>query len=461
MDAPMQNDEMAKVNAPAAAKPAWWKWASQHPYTVLLLIYLVATTVQAGFRVHTEWREVYLPAAASLMAGQEIHGGIGGYTYPPFMAMLTIPFTILPQWLSQLVWYAICCVCLAYFGRESWYWSGGGRLQGEQGIRSRGEHAIFLIACLCGAHLVFNALSHLQTDLLIAALILFGAQRIGRGKGLLAATCFGLATAIKCTPLLLAPYLAWRGKWMAALWLVVVAIGANLLPNLISTPPEGGLWLTQWYERYLAPLNRPDYMPGTWHTDILNNQSLSGEANRLLTTSWEWKGKDLVAVPKANAASPQTVKKVVYLMYLAVLIPSAVVFWRARRSRGLTGAATRPEAQEVWEVSAILLLMLLLSPNSSRAHFVVMLLPAYCATRLVVTQRRPVMTALLALAMLTAVFCQNVPGIKMIHGITLWMGAVMMTAVALLGICWIALWQLRGRSVESSVALTGLDTSAF
>ena len=98
-------------------------------------------------------------------------------------------------------------------------------------------------------------------------LLIGGCFCLHRARSLAAATCFGLAAAMKCTALLWAPYLVWRGRPRAAAWLACVALGVNLLPDLVSRPASGRLWLAEYGQRYLRPLTEPGHYLGTWGSD--------------------------------------------------------------------------------------------------------------------------------------------------------------------------------------------------
>jgi hypothetical protein len=97
-----------------------WLWVVQHPYTTLALGYLVSQAFPALLRHNIEWHEVYVAAARSLLAGRDFLQASGGYVYPPFFAAVTIPFTLLPQGLSQLAWYLLSSVCLVISLDDSW-----------------------------------------------------------------------------------------------------------------------------------------------------------------------------------------------------------------------------------------------------------------------------------------------------------------------------------------------------
>src|SRR5262249_608496 len=66
----------------------------------------------------------------------------------------------------------------------------------------------------------------------------------------------------------------------AAAWLIAVAVGVNLLPDLTSSPPQGGHWISGWLSRYLLPIGDAGHRPGDWGSEIKYNQALCGAINR-------------------------------------------------------------------------------------------------------------------------------------------------------------------------------------
>src|SRR5205823_6959599 len=129
------------------------------------------------------------------------------------------------------------------------------------------ENAVFLLGCAVAIRFAFNAISHLQTDLLLDALLLLGLLALVQSRFALAGSYWGLSAAFKGPPLLLVLYLLWRRKFVAAFLMVAVTVGVNLLPNLVSAPSGGGLWLTEWVRSYAKPFGRDD-TPGHWYNDI-------------------------------------------------------------------------------------------------------------------------------------------------------------------------------------------------
>ncbi len=141
------------------------------------------------------------------------------------------------------------------------------------------EQIAFLIAQACVLQLALNALTHLQPDLLIAALLMAGCVALIRGRYLVAATWIGLSGAFKVTPLLFVPYLLWRRRWFAAGWVLIVAIAVNLLPDTVHGPRGGGTWVGDWSRKVLAPMTRADYVPGNWANKVNNNQCSAVRSN--------------------------------------------------------------------------------------------------------------------------------------------------------------------------------------
>jgi hypothetical protein len=284
---------------------------------------------------------------------------------------------------------------------------------------------------LCAFRYVLDGLAHQQTDVVIGALLVGGCCALARGRSLTAGTVFGLAAAIKCTAVLWIVYLVWRGQWKMAAWVVLVAVGVNLLPNLVSTPEGGGLWLQQWYATYLAPMKAGDHYPGLWGADIYYNQSISGFSYRLCVAQATWQDGELQVAERAGAPTAGSMRLLVNGVQLALVLLAVFVVGRPRRRL--------PEgSRAAVECSLVLLLMLLLSPMSSKPHFCTMLLPAFLLARLAAVEKRRWAGALVAAAILLGLLAmRDVWGFR-ISASALWYGAVMWSAALLALGCGIA-----------------------
>lgn len=400
----------------------------ERPYAVPLGLLLVALAGMFLGRSRSEWDWCYLETTRNLVAGADIYDAPdAGWTYPPFQALFGLPVIGLPKTAQRAAWFAVNAVCLVWLLRSAWRLAGGGPLRL---YRDYPEHFALWLGLVVGLCFAFNALAHQQSDVILAALVVGGVAALTDGRGFRAATLFGLAAAMKCTPVLFAPYLVVRGRPLAAAWLVAVAVGVNLAPDLVNRPTRDGTWLGRWAADFLAPMARPDYAPGTWASSILYNQSFVGMANRWTRTTWEPAGKEALVVPVPPTATTGELRGVLLAAALvcgSVALAGIVV---ARRR----GAADRPGHPTVtaWEAGLVIAGMLLFSPMSSPAHFGLLLLPALALARAAVVHRRwwagPPLACALAAALLTN---KDLWGDK-VYTIGLWYGAATWATVAAL-----------------------------
>jgi hypothetical protein len=379
---------------------------------------LVGLGVYLCLRQDNEWERVFVPAAARLWTGDDVYLPGRAYLYPPFTAWATLPFVGLSHDASRLAFVAINLVALV--AALAWAW----RLAGFRGVDDPLRWAGVLGAG-CGVFYLNNCLVHQQTDIVIAALLLGSCLALLRGRALVAASGFGVAAAMKCTPLLWAPYLVWRRRPAAASWLVIVAVGLNFLPDLVNRPAEGGTWLGVFVNRHLSPLGRADHLPGSWNSLIVYNQSLAGAAQRWLLTGPVWTDDDCLILPTGASVPPMLIRALLLAAVLAVCGLTARVFAPPFR-------ASTDREREVLEYGAVLLLMLLLSPMSSAAHFGTLVLPGMLLARRAVVRRDPVLRALLIAALVCAIVSNKDLVGGRVYTTALWCGCVMMNAVFLL-----------------------------
>jgi hypothetical protein len=411
--------------------PRWGflSWARLHPWTLLAIFILLVHAIPFFLKQHSEWEEVYLRAAGRLIYGGDMYRFEDGYSYPPFMALLAIPFTALPTLVSRTLWFGINVACLGFMWLHAWRLTGGGKLEGL-GATENQEQLICFLGLACSLRYALNGIAHHQTDVVIGALLLGGCGLLYRGHDWSAATSFGLAAAMKCTGLLWCPYLLWRGKWKAAAWLIVVAAGVNLLPNLVRAPDRGGLWFNEWLTRYVRPLTSAEHYPGQWGSWIVYNQSISGAGNRWFTTQWGWRGSDLELIHKPDPINPMIVKTIVYGAETILFLSVAFVLHRRRAlAEGQGGSLSRDT--EALEYCVVLLLMVLLSPMSSKPHFCTLILPGFALARIAVHQGDIILRIILAAAVVIAALSLPLWGGRF-DFIALWLGSETWNAMLLL-----------------------------
>ncbi len=411
----------------------WRRWLTTHPYTATGAVAFAIVVICFCVRQQSEWRDVYLPATARLWHGEDIYRPEHGYLYPPFMAWAALPFLAAPEPLGRCAWMLVNLACLYVMLHWSWRASGGRRLEG--GDRRWGEHWAALLGCLCGVFYLNNCLAHQQTDIVIGAALAGGCLLLVRGNSVLAATAFGLAAACKCTGLLWAPYLVWRGRPWAALWLVLVAAGVNFLPDLVSRPPAGGTWLVTYTARFLSPIAESDHYVGTWGSDPAYNQSLAGMGQRWCLTSWTWSSNDCTIESRSPLLGPRELRAAVYGFELLLVLGVLAICGRPFRRL----AHEKTAETQALECGIVLLLMLLLSPMSSKAHFGTLIVPGFCLARAAFHSRSRLLGSLLLVAVLLGLLSNKDPLGERLYTLSLWYGVVTCQSLILLAGCLLAI----------------------
>ena len=390
----------------------------------------VAALLAAAFAYHafhfadTDWEKVYVPAAARYEEGDDVFGHADEYVYPPFSAVLALPsahsgpFAVrVHVWLMNVAGGTALVVC-------GW-WLTGGRFGLRQPPR---EWWIALIGLPAFLGFFFETLVNRETDLVIGGLAVAGCWQVVRGRDWLGGAMIGVAAAMKCTPLLFAPYFAFVGRWKAGAAVALAAVVANLAPDLVVPPPHGQPRLTEWVGRFLLPITRPDQNPGRWHAAEWSNHSLAGIVNRLSSYRLLPSEGGIASEPVASPPPPVALKVMVYGGGLALLAVSAFVVWRrGRRAEG-------------FGIGAVLCLMLLLSPMSSKPHFCVLAVPAWAVARAGLIRRKWSLVTLVMLAGLLELTSAKDLVRERINTPAMWYGAIPAGVLLLLAGCLWVKW---------------------
>jgi hypothetical protein len=422
------------------APPRWLAWCRDHrPLLAAVAFFLAMFWPFMRKGDEGEWRRCFLRAANRLQARQIIHrpDEVNAYAYPPAMAMLAVPLAQLPFRWSLGAWYAVNVAAMTGAVICAWRLMGGPRLA----RLSRPWSHMFWLGLLLASRFVVAPLENQQFDVVITAVLFAGCVALWRGHDSLAGMALGFAAAMKCTPLIFAPYLVWRGKVRAAAIMLLAAVLVNVLPDYFWPRSEGGSYLGDWIGTFLIKVAHT--APGVWDTDLILNQSLSGLVNRLVQSGIPL---TLSQLPSALASLPSTtiaaIRLLTYAVSGALLIITGWTFGRPGTSAPVVKAgstlAAWTDLQTGIEAAILVCLMLLLSPMSGKAHYVVLVLPCFLLARAVVEGRCDWKVWLPPLAVFGPLTAKGITG-KAIGDLMLAWGFPTWFVVVLL----VAMWRMR------------------
>jgi Glycosyltransferase family 87 len=411
------------------------RWITENPFLIAGAIYLPVNGILLliARAANSEWDQVFVYSASLLVHGGDIYApGINQFqlnhpfTYPPFTAVLGIPFVFLPHLLSRLGWFVVQAVALTTLWILSWRISGGKALNRGRGHAIEGM--ICVLGLIAGMRYIQGAFGHQQSDILIDALLAAGCYAWQHRRDFLAASAWAFAAAFKGPPLIMAIYLAWRGRWVAAAWMIILTVALNLVPDVIHHAPQG-IWLAQWYTRIVKPTNS---QIGAWYVDVTINQSIAGAAHRFFTTGWYLANHQLNLVYNRKIVSDQALKLMVYALDAALLLAAAVAmrqpFKRAPDSKtaGL-------------ECALMFILMLLLSPMSHKTHFGILILPGFFVARDAIVNRNRVSAWCMLICVIVIGLLDHFFLYSPLGDLFAWFGNVTIGAAALGAACLFAL----------------------
>lgn len=303
--------------------------------------------------------------ARRMLAGDNLYAGGLHIPYPPFWAMAHTPVTVLPMHTSQIVLYPFMVgVAVLLFAVLI-------RLLPPTPGRAR--HATFAVVALTllmtSRYWLRDTMEVLANTGLLAlawlAILCWRQRRDTLGGALL-----GLAIAMKCTAGLFVPYFLLKRQWRMAGSTIAFTGLFTLAPILIQGPRDYRNHMTQWTNNIRAGMTQPDPTRGVLGEDRHQNMSLRVTLARYLTHL----PADHLGRPDHPASVdvltlPKTTTRWIIAGVTAALLAS--VAWRFRRP-----VSQRDEPHLLWELAAVSILMLLLSPITWGQHCVAVI-PAW------------------------------------------------------------------------------------
>jgi hypothetical protein len=298
---------------------------------------------------------LYVQRAECLLDGQPLLQCAPEFSYPPALAFMMIPLVPLSMGLRTLLWYlvsiaaAVACVGLsealairlypAVRLHDRLYWLRG-------------------ISLLLGLKFILAVYEYQAFDTLAFCFIMIGLWALVSDRARLAGGMLATAAAIKATPLIFLPYLLLKRRFLAASVFLIVFLLACFLPDLIGVLKGTRTgYFAAWVSEVAGPALAPDGVatPYTqvfwvgWMGSLPNNQSLRGVLHRALTGP-------------VFGLEPEQIILICSAMFVAAVAVLLLVSARRDELVGVDG-------------SLLLISMLMLSPMTSRYHFVLLVLP--------------------------------------------------------------------------------------
>jgi hypothetical protein len=345
---------------------------------------------------------VYYTAAHAVLEGLDPYATRGPngrpYLYPPGFAVLLAPLAALPYPAAAVLWTVLgfaavltsLCLCLDLLGvaRGATAWTLGG------------------FTLLCSGRMLDGELGNGQANFWVLLGIAASVWLVARRRAALGGFALALAIVAKLTPLLLVPYYAVRREWRACAGVAAgIAILAGLLPAL-ALGPRAALEANRAWVRTVAQPNLPDLgrtsrqpsdAPARTH-----GYSLRSYVRRLLTFTRAEAHYDEPIFVNAVAWSARTADAIYLGLVLLALVGLALA---------LGTHPPRDPPRWLLEVACVATTMVLISPLSRKAHFVVLLLPfAYGVKRAVEDRSRAAAAWIVPPALVFGLTSQHVIG---------------------------------------------------
>ena len=162
----------------------------------------------------------------------------GENTWPPFFSLAAVPFGLLDRhspYAARLVWIALTWV--ATFGAldltaRMVYGKRLGWRSGESSLAL--DSPELLVPFLLAFPFILNNLELLQVNMILFTLALWGLYLQANGKDAAGGIAIAAAAAMKVMAIVFLPYLVYRKRWRAALWMAAASVVFFFLPAIFT-----------------------------------------------------------------------------------------------------------------------------------------------------------------------------------------------------------------------------------
>ncbi|MEE8141827.1 MAG: glycosyltransferase family 87 protein [Planctomycetota bacterium] len=296
--------------------------------------------------------EFFHGAAQALWSGQPLYGTESAFMYPPLFAYLLLPLAPLPYYVAGLLWLFLK-VPLFYFSAAA--------LLPREGLAPQLRTRLLVFSPLLVYRFLDSDLANGNSNIYLLAGIAMALRLAEQGKDALAGGMLSVVAAVKLAPAYLAACLLGAGRWRITLWLLWFLPLFLVVPALPLTGGFQEAWRGFHHTSRAVFAVAAKESPSEPGGGYLPGQSLRPILHRWLTPSdaTAHAGGRVVTI---NVVSWSSVTVERLYLTLALLL-------------ALAGVALSRGQSLHWSFAWGALLMLLISPYSRKAHFL-LLLPA-------------------------------------------------------------------------------------
>lgn len=282
------------------------------------------------------------------LAHEDLYTGGLHYPYMPAAAMYFSPFAMLGPTAGLALRYAIALGCLWLTLRLLHT-----MVRGRGAAVASQELTIGALSVLLASHYVIRDLDDGGPHLILLAILVGGIYAARKGQDHRAAAWFGLATAIKAPAALVVPFLLLKGRWRLAAATMLATACWIILPAVWMGPASWWTHQREWTEVVVGSLTGNRIAVAEDSERRIQNEALRPVLTRYL--------EGYTSARQAN----------VLAMVITLGLLGISGWWARRRHQ--------PLANPEWllECSALLIVMLLVSPVAWVQHMVIVLPALY------------------------------------------------------------------------------------
>lgn len=332
---------------------------------------------------------IYCYAASCLDQGNDIYTRtfLGGYHYyySVAFALALKPFLSLPFYGVKFVWLAL---------NLGAYWHLFYLFMQTSSVKQLTvpkQRMLMLLIFLFTVRVLHENIHSSQITILLLWCSVYGMYLVVKGKGVLGGIIIAMAINIKLMPIVLLPYLLYRGYFKAAAALILTVIGLFLLPALVIGMDYNMFLLARWWE-LINPTE-------THHVLDTDERSFHG-LTTLLSTLLVEKVPDIYALPNKRHIMDVSINTLFYVILTARLILVSLSLYFL----GWPPFKKQVQNLMAFEISYLLMIVPLIFPHQQHYGFIFMAPAMACILFVVVNQSKSWRTYATVNWMLTFVF---------------------------------------------------------